>query len=753
MTRSPQKASSSSPHFYKKSLLFFLFFISGFAGLLYQIIWVRLAFASFGIILPILSVVISIFMLGLSLGSWLGGKALLYLKKTTKRSALLFYMLAEVVIGLGAFAVPRLFRLGEELLLPLGGMDSSEYLFLSALVLGLSIFPWCFAMGVTFPLMMDFVRELKWRETTSFSFLYLANSLGAMFGTVITALFLIELLGFSNSLLVGALCNFSIATICLGIGIKSSFKADSSEPPESLPTPATHRPQDSAPNILVYLILFVTGFSALALEVTWVRGFTPVFGTTVYSFASILAVYLLATILGSQWYRKDSERQRTYTTAQLTGTCFLFAFFPIFMSDPSLHPLSQSLLLSIFPVCLVLGYLTPKLIDQYSLGNPRQAGCAYAVNILGGIIGPLFASYLLIPQFGTQLTLTLLALALGALFLLCVGLLNTSYLLRGTVGLAGAGFTLISILFTGSFEDSTLYGKDSLVLRDHTATVTAHGAGMHKQLSVNGIGITHLTPITKMMAHLPLATRREKPKSGLVIALGMGTSLRSMASWGIQVKCIELVPSVVRTMPYFFRDAQSILNLPHVEVIVDDGRRFLKRTREKFDVIIVDPPPPVESAGTSLLYSREFNKVIAERLNEGGIFQQWFPYGEEKILQALVRSLTDVFPYVRSYKSIDGWGFHFLASMQPFETPQAEEIIARLPVSAQRDLMEWAPQGTPQMNIKSFLNLTLQREIPVKRLLNSQDESIYISDDQPFNEYFLVRRYRDIQSKSFRFIR
>ena len=233
----------------------------------------------------------------------------------------------------------------------------------------------------------------------------------------------------------------------------------------------------------------------------------------------------------------------------------------------------------------------------------------------------------------------------------------------------------------------------------------------------------------------------------------MGTSLRSMASWGIQVKCIELVPSVVQAMPYFFHDAHSVLNMPHVEVIVDDGRRFLKRTREKFDVIIVDPPPPVESAGTSLLYSREFNKVVAERLNEGGIFQQWFPYGEEKILQALVRSLTDVFPYVRSYKSIDGWGFHFLASMQPFETPQAEEIIARLPVSAQRDLMEWAPQGTPQMNIKSFLNLTLQKEIPVKRLLNAQDESIYISDDQPFNEYFLVRRYRDIQSKSFRFIR
>ena len=721
--------------------MFSLFFVSGFCGLLYQIIWIRIAFASFGIILPVLSVIISVFMLGLSLGSWIGGKGLPYLKETTKQSAILFYALAEIVIGLGAFAVPRLFRFGEKLLLPIGGMDSSEYLLLSALVLGLSILPWCLAMGVTFPFMMGYVRELKWRETTSFSFLYLANSLGALFGTVATALFLVELLGFSNSLMLGAACNFSIAIICFGL--KNSF--DSDPAPVEQPV-STNRHRDSAPSILTYLILFVTGFCALAMEVTWVRGFTPVVGTTIYSFASTLAIYLLATILGSQWYRRDCALKQTFTTAQLTGACFLFAFFPIFMNNPFLSPLGQSLLASLFPFCLTLGYLTPKLIDQYSSGNPRQAGRAYAINIFGGILGPLFASYLLIPAFGTKLTLILLALPIGGLFFICIGSLNTSPLLRWTIGLTGTCFTLASIFFTTSFEDPAFRGKGTLVLRDHTATVTASGEGMEKSLRVNGIGITLLTPITKMMAHLPLAIREEKPKSGLIIALGMGATLRSMASWGIQVKCVELVPSVVRAMPYFFRDATLILNQPHVEVIVDDGRRFLKRTREKFDVIIIDPPPPVESASTSLLYSREFNKIVAERLNEGGIFQQWFPFGEEKIFQAVLRSLTEVFPYVRSYKSMKGWGFHLLASMKPFATPQAEEMLARLPLLAKRDLMEWETQ----MDIRSFLNLTLKKEVPVDTLLN--DDPLYISDDRPFNEYFLLRRFRDKRSGNYRFI-
>ena len=158
MASFPQKVLDDSPPLYRKGLLFSLFFISGFCGLLYQIIWMRIAFSSFGIIMPVVSVVISVFMLGLSLGSWIGGKILPYLKNKTKKSAILFYAMAEIIIGLGAFVVPRLFRSGEHLLLPLGGMDSTEYLLFSALALGISLLPWCLAMGVTFPFMMDYVR-------------------------------------------------------------------------------------------------------------------------------------------------------------------------------------------------------------------------------------------------------------------------------------------------------------------------------------------------------------------------------------------------------------------------------------------------------------------------------------------------------------------------------------------------------------------------------------------------------------------
>jgi len=142
-----------------RRLLFILFFVSGFSGLVYQVVWVRLAFAAFGIITPVLSVVVSVFMLGLAIGAWAGGQSIKFLVRKTGWSALWFYAGTELLIGLGAFAVPELFAIGEKVLLSAGAADSARYLLFSALALALSVLPWCIFMGSTFPFMMAFVRE------------------------------------------------------------------------------------------------------------------------------------------------------------------------------------------------------------------------------------------------------------------------------------------------------------------------------------------------------------------------------------------------------------------------------------------------------------------------------------------------------------------------------------------------------------------------------------------------------------------
>jgi spermidine synthase len=715
-------------------ILFALFFISGFCGLLYQVVWVRLAFASFGIITPVISAVISVFMLGLALGSWAGGRLIAPLTRWTKCSAIYFYALTELLIGVGAFAVPHLFAIGETRLLQLGEANSVSYLFFSAVAIALSIFPWCVFMGATFPLMMAYVKERDNSSDKSFSVLYLANVSGATFGALLTATVLVELFGFRHTLWIAGAANLLIVTIGVALGLRSRSPGAAAAALEAGgPVPT------SGHNIRwVRTILFTTGLSSLAMEVVWTRSFTPVMGTQVYAFSALLIVYLIGTGVGSYRYRRAIARSGVQSIAQLLVVLAVVSLLPIVLNDPRLiHGADERILLSllsIFPLCAALGYLTPRLIDDYAAGNPRVAGRAYALNVLGCIIGPLLASYILLPLFGANGALAILALPF-LIFGLAYGR-ELSTMSRWMAGTMYAALLLCALFINASYENPCVPGGERCVIRrDYAATVVSRGEGMDRGLLVNGVGITQLTPVTQFMAHLPLAVRETRPESSLVICFGMGTTYRSLLSWDIQATAVELVPSVRAAFPYYHADAAAVIKNPRGRVVIDDGRRFLNRTSETYDVIVIDPPPPIEAAGSSLLYSREFHEAVKRHLKPGGIFQSWFPGGEERIEYAIARSLVEVFPYVRAYRALDGWGVHYLASTTPFETPTSEQMISRMPQSAQKDLSEWTGKS-----LRSDIAAVLGNEIPVARLLGP-DPSIEVTDDHPYNEYFLLRRH------------
>jgi spermidine synthase/MFS family permease len=697
---------------YRNKALFIFFFVSGFCGLLYQVVWVRLAFASFGIIAPVISVVISVFMLGLALGSWAGGKLISELTRRTKLSAIIFYAFTEALIGIGAFAVPRLFLLGETSLLGAGQSNSFSYLFLSAVAITLSIFPWSVFMGATFPLMMAYVKEFDRSGAQSFSFLYTANVLGAMLGTLLTATVLVEILGFRHTLWVAIAANFLIAAASVALGLRSA----SQERRYEKTSDATSATVPSRTPTLLHTILFTTGGTSLAMEVIWTRAFTPILGTQVYSFAMLLYVYLLSTWIGSNLYRRDLKNARIWSTAQLLAVLAVVVFLPVILNDPrAVHGSGMRLwvaMASIFPFCAVLGYLTPRLIDEYSAGNPRLAGKAYALNVLGCILGPLLASYALLPLLGANLSLIILAAPFLLFYLIHYKAVSPQW--RRVVSSLAGVFLFISLFISISHENPCSTASDNCeIRRDYAATIVSTGAKLQKMLYVNGIGITSLTPVTKYMAHLPLAFHQGRPEAGLTICFGMGTTYRSLLSWDIQATAVELVPSVKEAFRYYHSDAEALLRHPKGQIVIDDGRRFLNRTNEAFDVIVVDPPPPVEAAGSSLLYSKEFHEAVKRHLKSGGIFQTWFPFGEKSIQQAIARSLVDVFPYVKAYRSVEGWGVHFLASMSPLEPMTVEKMISRLPVQAQNDLMEWSEKG-----LKSDIDRVLSNEIPVADLLS-----------------------------------
>ena len=710
---------------------FFTFFlVSGFCSILYEIVWLRLAMAQFGVTSALASIVISVFMAGLGLGSWGSGRLIRKYEMRVRVPALRLYALAELLIGMSALLVPYQLLWGRKLLEWIGASSSWAYYLGSGTWIALTLVPWCACMGATIPVAMLAIRRRDpERSQRSFSYLYLSNVLGAVIGATFPLL-LIELYGFRDTLKIGAACNglLALSAMLLSLG-----RTEPSGPVRTEPATKGVASRASSQGNRPLALLFVTGLTSIGMEVVWIRQFTPYLGTVVYAFASILATYLVSTFIGLQIYRLWSRRNRREGNLiwVLLG---LFALLPLLAANPGIH-ISRllRLIVGIAPFSGVLGFLTPLLVDRWSVGDPARAGKAYAVNVLGCILGPLLSGFLLLPLISER----------WVLFVFSLPWLLMAFRPAGPSGKrldwqAGISYAVVlsalALVFTQkSYEDQFGHGE---VLRDNTATIVAMGEGRNKHLWVNGVGITGLTPITKFMAHLPLSFLDHPPKNALVVCFGMGTTYRSLMSWDIPVTAVELVPSVPRVFGYFHADGPALLRSPLSHVVIDDGRRYLERTYEQYDVITIDPPPPVQAAGSSLLYSKEFYAIIRRRLRPGGILQQWLPGGDPVVRASVAGALKESFPYLRVFHSVEGWGYHFLASESPLPNPTAAELAQRLPAKAATDFLEWGPETTPEGQFADVL----KREISLDDLIQQAPTASALRDDRPVNEYYLTRR-------------
>ncbi len=718
---------------------FVFFFISGFCGILYELVWLRLAMAQFGVTTALVSIVLSMFMAGLGIGSL--GTGILLRRNASRVSfpPMRLYALTELLIACSAIAVPYEFDLGHRLLANWASgaaFSSITYYLISGACIALTLIPWCACMGATIPLAMFAIGRTPGLESQrSFSFLYLSNVVGAAAGAV-APLFIIESRGFHSTLHVGAALNCAIALAAFAVSSVQKTGRPTTAPAEA----SRNWDEDRRPLVL----LFMTGLASMGMEVVWIRLFTPYISVVVYSFATILVVYLLATFVGSAIYRDSPQNAKRNVRLMWSALAF-FSVLPLLGADPRIHLINVfRVLLGIAAFSAAAGYLTPMLVDRWSGGDPDRAAHAYAVNVLGCILGPLLAGFLLLPLVGERSVLLLFAvpwLFVGASTFL-TGNLEEKTRWRPVPTLVFGALTLVS--FAGSKGFETIFPK-RVVLRDNTATILATGEGMDKRLLVNGIGITRLTPITKTMAHFPLAFLDRTPEKVLVICFGMGTTFRSLLSWGHPTTAVDLVPSVPKMFWYYHSDATQLLRSPLAHVVVDDGRRYLERTSDQYDVITVDPPPPIEAAGSSLLYSKEFYAVAKKHLAPHGILQQWLPDTYDRFVRSSVaQAIQESFPYVRAFRSVEGNGYHFLASDWQLPDLSAHELAQRLPPAAASDFVEWGPEAAPEGQFK----LLLGYEFPLSAMIAGSPNAPPLQDDRPTNEYYAMRSLRHLRGPS-----
>jgi len=708
---------------------FFFFLVSGFCGILYELVWLRLAMAQFGVTTPLVSIVLSMFMAGLGLGSWAAATFIRRYEERINFPPLRLYALCELLIGVSALLVPLQMRWGHRLLEQLSGQNgisSGAYYLVAGSWLALTMIPWCACMGATIPLAMFAIRRTAKDQTgRSFSFLYVANLVGAVAGALIPLLF-IEVFGFHGTLRIGIALNLAVAVAAALFSVASERSTIGEM---AVPAEPVSSVQGSTRGML--FLLFLTGLTTMGMEVVWIRLFTPTVGPMVYSFAMILASYLFATFVGSRIYRFWS-RKHSAEGAMIWILLSLLGILPLLTTDLRfMMPTVLRVFVGVMPFSCAIGFLTPMLVDRWSHGDPGRAGKAYAVNVLGCILGPLIAGFIVLPLVGEHLAMLLFLTPFMAMAVFPIGV---SKLATRDRFMAYAVVAVAVILFFLTKDFETVFPQ-RVVLRDSAATVIAAEASGEKQLLVNGIPMTGLNPITKMMAHLTLASHVQAPQNTLVICFGMGTTFRSALSWGIPATVVDLIPSVPKLFSFYHSDAAQVVALPGARIIADDGRRFLERTSETFDSIIVDPPPPVPAAGSSLLYSKEFYALVKEHLRAGGIFQQWLPGGDAATEAAVAKSLKDSFPYIRifGYRRISG--LHYLCSMSPIPERDAAQMVAQMPAKAIADLLEWGPYHNPEQQLaipKSSRDL-------IDDLIALSPDTPALQDDRPVNEYYFLR--------------
>jgi len=731
-----------------------IFFLSGAAGLIYEIVWARQLVLVYGNTTQAISTILSAFFGGIAMGSLLGGRL-----ADRVRSPLRLYGLLEIALVPIVLITPRLFRLIQQIygtayeaLQAFPGAITAIRFLLAILALA----PATVLMGATLPVLTRYLARKRKDVETTFGRLYAANTFGAIVGTALSGFVLIELFGLHGTLTAGAMCSGAAGLFALGLD-------RSSAPPRC--AAAVEWEERDAPHPtpwkrLGLLAAFLSGFTSLGYQVLWTRLLSSGTGNTTYVFTAILFIFLLGIAAGaaavSSRPPRPNETVHALSAAQTAVAAINLIGLALVSGRIVWLAFVQTTLLVVFPVTLALGLTLPlaaSLVASSDNRVGRDSGSLLAVNTAGAIFGTILVPFALVPLIGSPRTVVLLSFV-NSLF--GVALLGPGWralpILRRlgrvvTVVIAGAcGFALVRPpSFVADPGETYVRQKGALYasVEDEIASVQAGRIGPLKRLWVAGTGMTHLTVDARLMAILPMMIRPDA-RSMLNLCFGMGSTFHSAIVAGLSVETVELVPSVPRMFGYFFGSARSFLSHPRARLIIADGRNYLDLARHRYDLITVDPPPPIRSSGTAILYSREFYRSALSHLVQRGLMMEWMPYDQTiDEFRAHVRTFSSVFPRVtialgRGKCGSGRCGVFLFGSREPidFRPAAVHAILARPGVIEDLDNAADSSPLTEQQWGQLVPRLVCASGSAVAKF---GGEGPLITDDRPLPEYFLLR--------------
>jgi spermidine synthase len=728
-----------------RGLVVALFVLSGAAGLMYEVVWARQLVLVFGNTTQAVSAILTGFFGGMAVGAFFGGRV-----ADRLRSPLRLYAAAELGLGIVALLTPILFAGIRELYstaYPDLASNPSALGFVRFVLAVLAVAPATILMGATLPSLTRHLTRSVGQLGGQFGRLYAANTLGGILCTAAAGYFFIELLGLHGTVRVAAAASFAAGLG--GLMLSRRLPPALERPTDAVTLPSA--PAAGGHRSLVLLVAFVSGLMSLGYQVLWTRLMSTGTTNSSYVFTTILLFFLTGIALGAVLHGRGLGRR--VQAVSVLGASQLLVAVIAFVGLPLIGDLRSGVsawLAVILPATVVMGFALPLAAGLMGESERRvgsDSGLLLAVNTVGTVVGTFVVPFFLLPLVGSGLSVVMLATTnalLGTLLMTVAARASTR--LRPVA--AGAGLVAIAIaaasLLNPTLTESPMarvVARDGTLLastEDEIASVQAGLLGGEYHLWVAGVSMTGLTVDTKLMPLLPLAAR-PKSTSALIVAFGMGTSHRSALIAGLEVESVELVPSVPQMFGQYYADAADVLANPRGRVVIADGRNHVALTDDKFDIVLADPPPPIRSAGTGVLYAREFYEACRAALEPGGVMMEWMPHDQPiEDFRAHMRTFQAVFEHVEYVLSPGGYGVYMLGSDDQLtvseqriravlERPGVLADVNSAPDAAEATVTGWAER------IGSLRWLTDDAAVAFA------GTGPQITDDRPLTEYFLLR--------------